>query len=140
MGFKSPFTPRRIYNRSNICVLCGFSCIQVEISSTGERTEKKFLNKKRKLTDERLKAITSVIDNFKHDSNISTNGVCLKCFRNVEKVLQMESGVHKLQKEIAMTRRTVNQKYQLALPSPSKQVTEKRLLKSPSTNLPAQKF
>lgn len=52
----------------------------------------------------------------------------------------MESDVNKLQKEMAMTRRTVTQKYQLALPSPSKQVTEKRLLKSPSTNLPAQKF
>jgi len=52
----------------------------------------------------------------------------------------MESDVHKLQKEIAMTRRTVKQKYQLASPSPSKQVTEKRLLRSPSTNLPAQKL
>lgn len=133
MEFKSPATPRRLYHASNICILCGFAFIQTEVLASGEQKEIKFLNRKLKITKEKVDTIKLVIDEFSHDLS-SSNGVCKTCFRSVERVLRLENEVKGLQNEIKVSRSAVRRKYQLASPSPGRQVTEKRLLRSPSTS------
>ena len=83
---KRPVTPRRIYYQSNICILCGFSFIQIEVLFTGQIVQKKYLNKKLKLTEERIKNITIVVSDFELEPT-SINGVCVKCYRHIEKVI-----------------------------------------------------
>ena len=72
MAFRSPLTPRRIYYNSNICVLCGFAFVQSEVTSTGEKIDKKFFNKKLKLTDQRIKAVTAIVDGFDFHDELHT--------------------------------------------------------------------
>ena len=60
---EEPQTPRRIYYKANICVLCRFAFVQAEVTSTGETIEKKLVNKKLKLTlvtEEKISAIRNV--------------------------------------------------------------------------------
>lgn len=124
---EEPQTPRRIYYKSNICVLCGFAFVQAEVTSTGETIEKKLFNKKLKLTEEKILAIRNVLGEFNHECITSNNGVCKQCFRTIEKIIKSEKEVEELQKEIKASRSLVRRKYQLATPSPTKAKTEKRL-------------
>lgn len=124
---EEPQTPRRIYYKANICVLCGFAFVQAEVTSTGETIEKKLFNKKLKLTEEKISAIRNVLGEFNHECIISNNGVCKQCFRTIERINKAEKEVEELQKEIKTSRSLVRQKYQLATPSPTKTKIEKRL-------------
>jgi len=47
---EEPQTPRRIYYKANICVLCELAFVQAEVTSTGETIEKTLFDKKLKLT------------------------------------------------------------------------------------------
>lgn len=124
-------TPRRIYYKANICVLCGFAFVQSEITSTGETIERNLFNKKLKLTDDKVKSIQHVLSEFQHDSVSSSNGVCKNCYRTVERIIKIEKEVEQLQIEISRSRSSVRTKYQLATPSPTKSKIEKRLRISP---------
>ena len=127
---EEPQTPRRIYYKANIRVLCGFAFLQAEVTSTGETIEKKLVNKKLKLT-----LVTDVrrknIGEFNHECITSNNGVCKQFFRTIERINKAEKEVEELQKEIKTSRSLplglVRQKYQLATPSPTKTKIEKRL-------------
>lgn len=82
-------TPRRVYCRNNICVLCGFSFIQTDINDKGEKIEKKHFTLKYKLTDERVKNIKQVLQQFEVSSDRDVNnGVCHKCLKYVEKYVK----------------------------------------------------
>lgn len=126
---KSPVTPRRIYYQSNICILCGFSFIQTEVLFTGQIVQKKYLNKKLKLTEERIKNITIVVSDFEPEPT-SINGVCVKCYRHIEKVIQMQTDLSKMQKDLTEARHDVRKAYKLTC-SRSAKKTEKRLHMSP---------
>jgi hypothetical protein len=94
-------TPKRLYCQSNICVLCSFSFIQREITATGELVETKFLKKKLRLTEERIRKIKMVVESFEIDSaHDERNGVCLKCYGKVERVLHLQEGREKLKAEL----------------------------------------
>lgn len=97
----NPSTPRRIYSQSNISTLCGFLFIRTEIDEHGRVVEKKFLNKnlKLKLTDERVHKISSVVTDY-HEPADSSNGVCIKCFIHIGKVLQMQKDISRMQEEL----------------------------------------
>lgn len=133
MEVQSPVTPRKVYFKSNICVVCGFNFIQKEITSTGIEIEKKFTNRKIKLTLERVAVIIQVISNF--EAEHGQNGICTKCYGQVERVLRMQKDIEKSQKELNETRGGVRRSYNLTC-SKSKSQTkreqyEKRLLQSP---------
>lgn len=125
MEVKSPVTPRRIYYQSNICILCGFSFIQTEVLVTGQTVQKKYLNKKLKLTEERIKKITSVVNDFETEPT-SINGVCVKCYRHIEKVIQMQTDLAKMQTDLTEARHDVRKTYHLTCTKSAKK-TEKRL-------------
>ena len=52
-----PITPRRVYDRDNLCLLCGFSFVHTEISEEGVRKEVKLFKQKLKITDDRVEII-----------------------------------------------------------------------------------
>jgi hypothetical protein len=88
---------RRISNtakisiRTNSCVLCGFSFIETEITSSGERIVHKRFTQKVKLNPEKISIICDVISNFQLDPDIDKdNGVCVKCFRKVENAVKYQ--------------------------------------------------
>ena len=112
MNQGSPLTPRRIYLSANICVICGFALFHTEITSTGQRIERKSLNIKLKLTDERIQNISNVIESFEREL-CGKNGICTKCYRNVEKVLHMQNDLIKLRKDLKGTRSSVRHSYHL---------------------------
>lgn len=125
----NPSTPRRIYSQSNICTLCGFLFIRTEIDEHGRVVEKKFLNKKLKLTDERVHKISSVVTDY-HEPADSSNGVCIKCFRHIEKVLQMQKDISRMQEELNKARYSVRQSYHLTCKKSAKKSAEKRQLRT----------
>lgn len=139
MALKSPVTPRRVYFKSNICVLCGYAFVQREVTASGETIEKKFFNKKLKLTRDRVVLIQKVLEEFSPEDE-TDNGVCKNCFRGVEKLIKMDEEMKNLQQQISEARRVVRHKYQLATPSPSKTKIEKRLLKSPQASEQSKKL
>lgn len=140
MDLKSPATPRRVYYLSNICVICGFSFVQTDITPSGHKVEKKLTNHKLKLTRERVDNIKKVIEVFEHEHE-QVNGVCKKCYRHIEKVLKLQEDLGSLQKDLNDTRSGVRMTYNLTCSktkSESKrQSYEKRLLRSPLSQQPS---
>ena len=133
----APITPRRIYCKRNICVVCGFSFIQNEVASDGTVREVKHLKQKLRLNDEKCQKIKEVLPDFilstDKDAN---NGICIKCSNTVEKILKIRSEEKSLTEKLRKSREQV-EKLQLVLPSPRKDklalLTTKRLLRSPSS-------
>jgi hypothetical protein len=79
-------TPKKKYVRSNICVLCGLSFIQTEISPEGvEIYCKQLMKTKLRLSHERVVMIQRVIEQFVLPEDGTTDGVCIKCYRHVER-------------------------------------------------------
>lgn len=136
MEVTSPRTPRKIYYNSNICVICGFSFIQTEVTATGRTIERNHTNKKLKLSDERVKKIKQVINNFIYEHE-HINGVCKKCYSHIEKVLKLHRDVESLEKELNETRSGVRRSYNLTCSKSKSQQKqyEKRLL-SPISDRP----
>ena len=125
-------TPRKISIRTNSCVLCGFSFIETEITSSGERIVHKRFTQKVKLNLEKISIICDVISNFQLDPDIDKdNGVCVKCFRKVKNAKYQKDSL-KIREELTASRARVVQ-MTLNLPSPDKLQSEKRLLRSPAT-------
>ncbi|CAC5383779.1 unnamed protein product [Mytilus coruscus] len=112
MDLKSPATPRRVYYLSNICVICGFSFIQTDITPSGHKVEKRLTNKKLKLSKERVDNIRKVIEVFEHEHG-QINGICITCYRHIEKVLKLQEELGSLQKELNDTRSGVRKAYNL---------------------------
>ena len=92
---EEPQTPRRIYYKANICVLCGLAFVQAEVTSTRETIKKKLINKKLKLTEEKISAIRNVLGEFNHECITSNNGVCKQCFRTIERINKAERTTEK---------------------------------------------
>lgn len=83
-------TPIKIYNLSNVCVVCGFCFVNKKLDKEGKLTVENFLDKRLKLTHERIHILRNVCDT-KGDLCFPTDsGVCQTCFRNLEKVLKLE--------------------------------------------------
>lgn len=127
-------TPRKLYSLiDNICELCGFSFLETEILPDGTKKVTKHLTNKLRLNPERISAITSVLEGYE-STNVerTNNGVCLKCFRNIQKCIKLDSDLKSLKTELSSKWDCVKRS-QLALPSPSKHTITKRLLRSPSS-------
>jgi hypothetical protein len=109
--------PERRSYRANVCVLCCFSFIQTEITPSGEKVETKFLTKKLKLTDERVDKIKLVIDSFELGSARNyRNGVCVKCFSKVERVLQLKTQLSTLRSKLEQNFPTLPSQERKTLP------------------------
>lgn len=129
-----PLTPRRVYFNGNICIICGFCFVSKETDETGNITIKKYTNMKLKLSKERLQNIDIVIGSIEN-SDIEKNGVCIKCYRAVEKVIKLRNEVKSLTDKMKESSERVS----LTLPSPRRGASEKRLLRSP-VSLQSTKF
>lgn len=136
--FTSPSsTPRKTYSLGNICVLCGFSFVQIEKRKDGTEVEHKYLDRKLKLTSERLKNIQKVTEmTFPRDEG---SGVCQKCYRSVENVIKSETKATEMKLKIRKTAQTVANTLLLNLPSPRRMSITKRMLRSPDVSQPAKK-
>ena len=132
--------PRKKYVRSNICVLCGLSFIQTEITREGvEIYCKQLMKTKLRLSNERVLMIQRVIEQFVLPEDGTTDGVCIKCYRHVESVIKLETQKENLKKQIIESWR---KEHTLMLTPSSKitrRVTQKRLLRSPGVSLPPSK-
>ncbi|CAC5384735.1 unnamed protein product [Mytilus coruscus] len=71
-----------------------FSFIQKETTSDGVVITNKSTHRKLKLTTERLREIEKVVGNLQKKKK-DDNGVCLKCYRAVERVLRLEKEAEK---------------------------------------------
>ena len=84
-------TPRRVYCRLNICLLCAFSFVQTEISASGEIKQTKLHNEKHRLNEDKVSKIKLVVSDFTYDPvKDRDNGVCRKCFNSIEKIIKRE--------------------------------------------------
>ena len=130
-------TPRRVYCRLNICLLCAFSFVQTEISASGEIKQTKLHNEKHRLNEDKVSKIKLVVSDFTYDPvKDRDNGVCRKCFNSIEKIIKREQELCELKKKVETSRAHVRD-FLLTLPSPRKLKVEKRLLRSPAQHLPA---
>lgn len=80
-----PLSPRRVYFNGNICIICGFCFVPKESEL--------------KLSKERLQNIDIVIGSIVN-SDIEKNGVCIKCYRAVEKVIKLRNEVKSLTEKV----------------------------------------
>lgn len=125
-------TPRKTYILNNSCVVCGFSFIVKEQQSDGTVKITKHLNRKLRLSQERLKILTYVVGDIQVSDNSSDmNGVCVKCFQSTERVIKLEKEAKKLKDELLLARNVV-----VNVNSDRRTNMEKRLLKSPGTSQP----
>lgn len=125
-------TPRRTYILNNSCVICGFSFIVKEQQSDGTVKITKHLNRKLRLSQERLKILTYVVGDIQVSDNSSDmNGACVKCFQSTERVIKLEKEANKLKDELLLARNVV-----VDVNSDRRTNMEKRLLKSPGTSQP----
>jgi hypothetical protein len=85
--------PRKISIRTNSCVLCGFSFIETEITSSGERIVHKRFTQKVKLNPEKISIICDVISNFQLDPDIDKDNRVL----NVLERSKMQSSIRRTQ-------------------------------------------
>lgn len=74
---------------------------------------KKYLNKKLKLNKDRIENIRQVVYCFETEVTSSNNGVCIKCYRTIEKVIQMQSDMVKIKSDINSARNAVCENYKL---------------------------
>lgn len=124
-------TPRKTYILNNSCVECGFSFVK-EQQSDGTVKITKHLNRKLRLSQERLKILTYVVGDIQVSDNSSDmNGVCVKCFQSTERVIKLEKEDKKLKDELLLARKVV-----VNVNSDRRTNMEKRLLKSPGTSQP----
>lgn len=79
-------TPRRTYIFTNSCVICGFPFIVKEHHSDGNVKITKHLNRKLRLSYERLITPTYDVDGVEVIDNIS-NRVWVKCVKSNERVM-----------------------------------------------------
>ncbi|CAG2206692.1 unnamed protein product [Mytilus edulis] len=126
MATESVLTPRRVYDGQNVCLLCAFSFVHTEISSTGEKHEVKLFKHKLRLTDVRVNNVKKIIPSFHVTDGDTNNGFCTKCYKIVEKIFRQEEEVEKLKSSLIRTHQTC--------PKRSKTV-EKRLLRSPFSSV-----
>lgn len=123
-------TPRKTCVLSDVCILCGFSFIQIEKTDGGEKIQK-FFDIKLKLNKER-------VDNVKKitglpDIDVATNaGVCKKCYRSVESILKTEEKNQITKQRFREIAETTMKSHMLQLPSPRRKSISKRMLRSPS--------
>lgn len=76
---------------------CGFSFIQTDIITSGQKVEKRLTNTKFKLSKERVDKIKKVIEVFGHEHE-HIYSICIKCYRHIEKVLKLQEDLSSLQK------------------------------------------
>ena len=91
---------KKTYFLGNICILCGFSFVQMIKQSDGTEITKKILDCKLKLTAERKFNIEQVTE-----INVSEEegcGVCQKYYRPVEKVIKSEREIKELKGKIKL--------------------------------------
>lgn len=124
-------TPRKTYILNNSCVVCGFSFIVKEQQSDGTVKITKHLNRKLRLSQERLKILTYVVGDIQVSDSSDMNGVCVKCFQSTERVIKLEKEAKKLKDELLFARNVV-----VNGNSDRRTYMEKRLLKSPGTSQP----
>lgn len=96
MSNESDRTPSPIYERQSICLLCSYSFIHTEITSTGEKKEVKHFKFKLRLTKERIKNVKRILPYFAVPGDDNNNGICLKCNKVVERIIHMEGEITKL--------------------------------------------
>lgn len=83
-------TPVKCYSLGNICVVCGFSFVTKFVDELGSIKVQKCLDKKLRLTRERLETLLNVCDVKKETCFPGDAGVCQKCFRAMDRVRKLE--------------------------------------------------
>lgn len=81
---------KKVYPLGNSCLVCGFSFIQMLVDRDGNTAINKYLDKKLRLSVERLKIVKDVCNITNDVIFTKDTGVCQKCFRNIEMVLKIE--------------------------------------------------
>lgn len=102
-----------------------------EQQSDGTVKITKHLNRKLRLSQERLKILTYVVGDIQVSDSSDMNGVCVKCFQSTERVIKLEKEAKKLKDELLLARNVV-----VNGNSDRRTYMEKRLLKSPGTSQP----
>ena len=100
--------------------------------STGVKQEVKLLKQKRRLTEERIDNMRKIIPSFSIKEVDRNSGVCVKCYKTVEKGIRMEEQLVKLKSDLNKSRQDV-----MAAKNSSSMRTqvEKRLLRSPFSSV-----
>ncbi|KAK6168269.1 hypothetical protein SNE40_022130 [Patella caerulea] len=128
-------TPKKVYLKKDVCILCGVSFILREVTSKGEIIERKQYKNRWAVTDERLEKIKKVnLRNFESDTTVEDlydNGVCSTCLNKVENILKYENSIMQLKLDLTQSRE--NAKQLLLQPQ---QESAKRLPGSPSSKPP----
>ena len=134
----APMTPRRIYLKENVCIICGFCFETRETNTSGDVIVKKLNNLKLRLTAERVQNIEKIIESKENINFDEPKGICVKCNRSIERVLRLKNEVHSLTEHIKDANARTMQALTLALPSPARRVhqVEKRLARSPASEQP----
>ena len=86
----APMTPRRIYLKENVCIICGFCFETIETNTSGDAIVKKLNNLKLKLTTERVQNIEKIIESKENINYDESKGICVKCNRSIERVLRLK--------------------------------------------------
>ncbi|XP_048749207.2 uncharacterized protein LOC125661274 isoform X2 [Ostrea edulis] len=124
-------TPQKIYFNDNECIICGFRFVETVEDSDGTQRCVKHFNKKLKLTTDRVKSIEVCIDEV-ITINDQTQGVCVPCYRSVERLQNLMSTVESLKLKITSNYKNTTKQMSLLVPSPSRRlITTKRLVNSP---------
>lgn len=127
MSTENDRTPSPIYERQSICLLCSYSFIHTEITSTGEKKEVKHFKFKLRLTKERIKNVKRILPSFAIPGDDINNGICLKCNKVVERIIHMEGEITKLKNGL-------KESCKVALAKAREMLAEKKL-KSPCSTV-----
>jgi len=123
--------PRKKYIRSNSCVICGLSFIQTEITAKGVEIHCKILMKQKlRLSHERVVVILRVLEQSMLPEERTNDDVCIKCYRQVESVIQLEHQKEKLKAQITESLRKVPTEMLTPWSKSTRRVTQKRLRRS----------
>ncbi|XP_052811350.1 uncharacterized protein LOC128238992 isoform X2 [Mya arenaria] len=90
------------------CILCTFSFKRIEATPRQTINHDKNLNRKLKLTRERLKDITYIVPDIKKKVASIAQGVCVKCYKKVQTIIRKEKEIKKDKKAMIDLYRQVN--------------------------------
>ena len=96
-------TPRKIYPLGNVCLICGFSFVSKSVDSDGNVKVNKYLDKKLRLSADRIKILQDVCGISASVVYPVDTGVCQKCYRSAERVLKIEKEAETLRESLKVS-------------------------------------
>ncbi|XP_050409179.1 zinc finger protein OZF [Patella vulgata] len=128
-------TPKKMYLKNDVCILCGFSFVLREVASYDEFKERKQYENRLPVTCERLEKIKKInLHNFESVTTVEDlydSGLCSTCLNKVETILKYENDIIQLKLDLTQSRENAK----LLLLQPQQESVE-RLPGSPSSKPP----